>query len=313
MVPLRIVFMGSPEMAVPALKALLNSGEKVVGVVSQPDRPAGRGREITPPSMARLAREEKIPLFQPEFLKNNPEFSKSLKDLAPDLIVVVAYGRILPLEILNLPPLKCINVHFSLLPKYRGAAPLQWALINGEEETGVTTFSIVEEMDAGPILMQKKVVIEPEDNAGILGNRLAVTGAQLLLETLEGLKSHSLDPVPQNERLATAAPPLKKENGRIDWSRKARTIFNQIRGMNPWPGAYTTLNGKLLKIYRAEATAGKKGLQPGEAVPADAERLEITCGQGALLLKEVQWEGGRKMGTADFLKGHPVPAGSRLG
>ena len=308
---LKIVFMGTPETALPSLRALLESDHRVVGVVSQPDRPAGRGRQLTPPPVAALGREKKIPLFQPESIKNNPDFLKTLKELSPDLIVIVAYGRILPKEILDLPRQKCINVHFSLLPKYRGAAPIQWALMNGESETGVTTFYLAEKLDAGPVLMKKKTIIEPEDNTEILGNRLAVIGAQLLIETIEAIKGGSIDPIVQNEREVTLAPPLKKEDGIIDWGRKAKSLANQIRGVTPWPGATTHLKGKIFKIYSAEPLS-KKGV-PGEVVQTGPEGFEVACGQGSLLLKEVQLEGGKRMGAADFLKGHPIEIGEKLG
>lgn len=305
--------MGSPEMAVPSLKTLLESEDQVVGVVSQPDKPAGRGMTLLSPPVATLAKEKKIPLFQPETIKNNPDFLKTLKELAPDLIVIVAYGKILPKEILNLPPKKCINVHFSLLPKYRGAAPVQRALINDESETGVTTFYLVEKVDAGPLLLQKRVPIEPEDNAEILGHRLAVTGAKLLIETIEALKAEELDPAPQNERLATMAPPLNKEDGKIDWTRKGKAIVSQIRGMTPWPGAFTFLNGKLFKIHSAELIPGKKAAAPGEVILTGPLGLEVACGQGVLLLKEIQLEGKKKMDASEFLKGHPIEAGQKLG
>jgi methionyl-tRNA formyltransferase len=310
---MKILFMGSPGMAVPPLKALLESEDRLIGVVTQPDRPAGRGMTLTPPPVAVLAKEKGLPLFQPQTIKNNPDFFKTLKEMAPDLIVIVAYGKILPKEILDLPPKKCLNVHFSLLPKYRGAAPVQWALINDESETGVTTFYLVEKVDAGPILLQKKVLIEPEDNAEILGHRLAVAGAQLLKETIERLKANELDPVPQNERSATYAPPLKKEDGRIDWKRKAKAIGCQIRGMTPWPGAYTQLNGKMFKIHSAELISGKKSGTPGEVIQAGPLGMEVACGQGAILLKEIQLEGKRKMEVSEFLRGHPIEVGQKLG
>jgi methionyl-tRNA formyltransferase len=313
MSPLKILFMGSPEMAVPSLKALLESEDQVIGVVSQPDKPAGRGMSLVSPPVAVLAKEKKIPLLQPGTIKNNADFLKSLSELSPDVIVIVAYGKILPKEILDLPPKRCINVHFSLLPQYRGAAPVQWALINDESETGVTTFYLVEKVDAGPILRQKRVLIEPEDNAEILGHRLAVAGAGLLMETLEALKSNDLEPTPQNERLATFAPPLKKEDGRIDWTRKAKTVLSQIRGMTPWPGAYTTLNGKMLKIHSTELIAGKKSGTPGEVIQIGPLGIEVACSQGALLLREIQLEGKRKMEVSEFLRGHPIEVGQKLG
>lgn len=310
---LRILFMGSPSMALPSLEALCQSDHEVVGVVTQPDKPAGRGRHLTPPPVAQFARDKGLPLFQPEKVKGNAEFLEILKNLRPDVIAVVAYGRILPKEILDLPPLKCVNVHFSLLPKYRGAAPVQWALINGEEETGVTTLFLVEKLDAGPVLLHRKMIIEPEDTAEILGRRLSNVGAQLLLETLEGLSSGDLDPVPQKETQVTLAPPLKKEDGLIDWERKAGALWHQIRGVTPWPGAYTFWRGKRLKIHQVRKIAAKRQAKPGEVLDATPEGLEIACGQGALLLKEVQLEGGKRMEIETFLKGHDLKTGAFLG
>jgi methionyl-tRNA formyltransferase len=311
---MKILFMGSPEVAVPSLKTLLDDAKKnkIVGVVSQPSRPSGRGREISSPAVARFAKENNLLLFQPEKVKNNPEFLEILKSLEPDLIVVVAYGKILPKEILELPPKGCVNVHFSLLPKYRGAAPMQWAMIHEETETGVTTMKISQKLDAGDIYLQKKTAILPEDDAEILGHRLAIVGAQLLAETIEGIESDSLDPIPQNDAQATLAPPLKKEDGKIDWSEKAKTIASKIRAVVPWPGAFTFLNGKLLKIYHASPLPRKQAA-PGEILATNAEGIEIACAQDALLITELQLEGKRRMSASDFLKGHPLEVGQKLG
>ncbi|MBI3541128.1 MAG: methionyl-tRNA formyltransferase, partial [Deltaproteobacteria bacterium] len=325
MSPLKILFMGTPSVAVPTLETLLESDSQIVGVVSQPDKPAGRGQEIVTPPVACLAKEKGLPLFQPDRVKGNAEFLKILKDLAPDVIVVVAYGKILPVEILTLPPMKCINLHFSLLPQYRGAAPVQWALINGEENTGVTTFILAEKVDAGPILLQKKVLIEPEDNTELLGHRLAIAGASLVKETLEGLKAGRLKAIPQIENLATPAPLLKKEDGKIDWSRKNTVILGQVRGMNPWPGTYTILDGKLFKIHAVTVGAGPRACPdrgthgevplrtPGEIINITPEGIEIACGRESLLLTEVQLEGRKRMDAATFLAGHPLQKGQRLG
>jgi len=313
MKPLRVIFMGSPEIAVPPLRALLESHHHVVGAVSQPDKPAGRGRELTPPAIAVTAKQNGLKLLQPEKVRGNAEFIEELKKLSPDVIAVVAYGKILPPDVLNLPPLGCINVHFSLLPKYRGAAPLQWALINGEEETGVTTFRLNEGVDTGPVLMQRKIGVHHEDNAEILGHRLSNIGAELLVETLDGLSSGDLEAVPQNDRFATHAPLLKKEDGKIDWTQKARAVWDKIRGMTPWPGTYTTWKGVRLKIHRADYDDTRKTSSPGEVVEINAEGLHISCSQGALLIKELQLEGGKRLATETFLKGHPMSLGERLG
>lgn len=310
---MQILFMGSPEIAVPSLKAILESSHRIVGVVTQTDKPVGRGLELTPPPLARFAKEKSLALFQPQKIRNNPEFLETLKSLKPDLIAIVAYGKILPKEILDLPPQGCINVHFSLLPKYRGAAPLQWALINGDEETGVTTFRLNEGVDSGPVFLQKKVMTHEEDNAEILGRRLAVIGAELLIETLEGIDDGSLEAMPQNDRLATQAPLLKKEDGRIDWARKAKLVWGQIRGMTPWPGAFTMLKGKRLKIHAAEPVEHFRKGSAGEVIEITDEGLQVACGQGALLIKELQLEGGKRLAADLFLKGHPLAVGERLG
>ncbi len=308
----RVLFMGSPEIAVPALEALLRDGENIVGVVSQPDRPVGRHQILTPPSVAAFAKEKNLPLFQPEKVKNNPEFLEIIKNLKPDVVIVVAYGRLLPKEFLEIPPRGCINVHFSLLPKYRGAAPMQRALMNAEEETGVTTFLIVEKLDAGPILMQKKVAIHEEDTTELLGKRLTVVGTQLIQETLAGLRSGDLKPMPQNDREVTLAPPLVKEDGLVKWNEKARYVGGQIRGVTPWPGAYTFWNGKRLKIHRAEILEGKRSVEPGTIMEVTEEGIEVACSNGALILTELQLEGSRRLPVKDFLKGHPMAVGEKL-
>lgn len=305
--------MGSPEIAIPSLKAILASSHQVVGVVAQPDKPVGRGLVLTPPALARFSKENGLPLLQPEKIRNNPDFLQELAELKPDLIAIVAYGKILPKELLNLPSHGCINVHFSLLPKYRGAAPLQWALINGDEETGVTTFRLNEGVDSGPIFLQKKVMTHEEDNAEILGRRLAVIGAELLIETIAGIADGSLEAMPQNDRLATHAPLLKKEDGHIDWARKAKIVWGQIRGMTPWPGAFTFLKGKRLKIHSADLVEHSHKGTPGEVIETSPEGLQVACGQGALRIKELQLEGGKRLSSELFLKGHSLALGERLG
>ncbi len=310
---MNILFMGSPEIAVPSLKGILESSHRVVGVVAQPDKPGGRGLELHAPALARFAKEHGLPLFQPEKIRKNPEFLETVKGLKPDVIAIAAYGKILPKEILDLPPHGCINVHFSLLPKYRGAAPLQWALINGEEETGVTIFRLKDgPVDSGPILLQKKVMVHDEDNAEILGHRLAVIGAELLIETLDGLADGSLEAIPQNDREASHAPLLKKEDGHVDWTRKAKAVWGQIRGMTPWPGAFTSFKGKRLKIHAAEIVEHPKKGAVGEVVEVTDEGFQVTCGQGTLLIKELQLEGGKRLAADVFLKGHPLSVGDKL-
>lgn len=312
----KILFMGSPEWALPSLKALLESGHQVVGVVTQPDRPAGRGQEVSPCAVAAYARASGLPLLQPE--KIDDPFLGEVKKTNADLAIVVAYGRILPRSFLQLFPNRCWNVHFSLLPKYRGAAPVQWALLNDEPETGVTTMLIQERLDAGPILMQKKIVMSEEDTASTLGTRLANAGGHLLRETLEALANDELSPQPQNEREVTLAPSFKKEDGRLDWNRKAKALWCQVRAMNPWPGAWTLVDGKRLKIHHAECLSRKTTEPPGTVISAGAKGnlpkgIEIACGHDVLLVDELQLEGKKKMNASDFLQGYPLAEGKQLG
>jgi len=308
---MRILFMGSPEIAIPPLKRLLEGQDEIVTAVSQPDKPAGRGQELQACAVAQFARERNLPLLQPE--KLNEETVRQIRSLQSDLIVVVGYGKILPNELLNIPLQKCVNVHFSLLPKYRGAAPVQWALINGETETGVTTLFMTDKLDAGPILLQKRLPIEPEDTVESLSRRLANAGADLLAETVDLLKRNELNSIPQNDREATTAPSLKKKDGRIDFGNKARVICNQIRGMTPWPGTFTLLEGRFLKVLQAEALPRHKPEAAGTILAVGPLGLEVACGQESLLLKEVQLEGKRRMPATEFLKGHPLKPGAVLG
>ena len=227
--------------------------------------------------------------------------------------MVVAYGKLLPRAFLSLLPNRCLNVHFSLLPRYRGAAPIQWALLNDEEETGVTTMIISEKLDAGPVLLQKKIAIGEEDNAEILGARLANAGAQLLEETMEGWRQEELTPRPQNEREVTLAPSLKKDDGKIDWTRKAKVIWCQVRALNPWPGAWTVLDGKRVKIHRADIVPRTEKRVPGEIYGLEPDGIEVVCGQNTLLITELQIEGKKKMSASEFLHGYPLSEGKRFG
>ncbi|MBI1909621.1 MAG: methionyl-tRNA formyltransferase [Deltaproteobacteria bacterium] len=309
---MKILFAGSPEIALPSLEALLASGEEIIGVISQPDRPVGRGRKLSSPPVATLAKKSQRLLFQPEKLDDS--FLRTLTELSPDLIVVVAYGKILPKKMLMIPPQGCLNLHFSLLPKYRGAAPVQWALINGEAETGVTTLKMVERLDAGPIYLQRKVPIQEEDNSLLLGKRLANIGAELLVETIQRLKEGKLQASPQVEEMVTWAPSLEKEDGLIDWNCSAKAIFCKIRGTNPWPGAYTFLDTQRLKIYTASVIPEKnKKQRPGEILATHPSGIDVACGHGILRLEELQLEGGKRLSAAEFLRGHPLEVGTKLG
>jgi methionyl-tRNA formyltransferase len=297
--------MGTPEFAVPSLQILIDRNENLLGVVTQPDRPVGRGQQLKPPPIKQLTLKYNIPVFQPEKVKRH-DFIEKLKALAPDLAVVVAYGQIFPRSLLEIPTRGFINVHSSLLPAYRGAAPINWALINGETETGVTIMVLDEGMDTGDIILQEATSILPDDNAPTLHDRLSLFGAELLGKALDMLKTDSWNPTPQNHSMATYAPMLKKENGLINWDNDAKNILNQVRGMTPWPGCFTYLDGKLLKIHRAKALGKQQGVPPGRIVSVSQNGIEVAAGKGSLMLKEVQLEGKKKMAAEDFIKGYKL-------
>ncbi len=309
--PWPIVFMGTPEAAARSLEELLKGPDPVVGVVTQPDRPAGRGQKSISSPVRRVAESRHLPVLAPEKIRD-PEFLTALKSWAPRLIVVVAYGRILPRSILELPPEGCINVHYSLLPSYRGAAPVAWTILNGEEKSGVATMRLVEKMDAGPILLQEETPVAPGDTTASLQARLIPIGARLLLETIRGLKERTITPQPQREEEASFAPMLKKEDGRIDWTKPAKTIERQVRAFYPWPTAYTFLKGRLLKVYRAAPVAAEEKGQPGQVVRVDRESLWIATGEGALALEELQLENRKRLAIGEFLKGARIEKSERL-
>jgi len=305
---MRVLFFGSPEFAVPSLRACL-SAHAVVGVVTQPDRPAGRGQRLTPPPVKRVAEEAGLPVLQPPRLRE-PGWAERLAELAPDVGVVAAYGQILPRTVLSLPRLGCINLHASLLPRYRGAAPVAWAILGGESETGLTTFLMDEGMDTGPILRQARVAIGPEETAGELAARLAVEGSHLLLETLEEWQAGRLTPIPQDGAEATLAPRLKKEDGWVRWERSAVELVNLVRAMNPWPGAVSLWEGGRLTVWRARAVKGS-GHAAGTLFPVEGP-LAIATGDGGLLPLEVQPESRPRMSWEEFVRGHRVRAGARF-
>jgi len=308
--------MGTPDFAVPSLKALLESGANVVCVITQPDRPKGRGRKITPPPVKKIALQADIPVLQPEKIRDGG-FLARLTEFNPDLIVLTAYGRILPAELIDLPPHGTINVHASLLPKYRGAAPIQWALINGETETGVTIMQMDEGLDTGDILLAEKLPISPDDTAGSLFMKLAELGGTALKKTLVQLKVNKLTPTKQDDSLATHAPLLKKEDGLVDWSRSAEQISCLIRGLDPWPTTYTFLSGKRFRLFSPQVVDPTdyqdKGSAPGAVCRADHDGLLVKTGKGSLLIREVQPEGSKRMTVDAFLRGHPITTGIRLG
>jgi len=308
---MRIVFMGTPEFAVPSVEALLKSEDRVVGIVTQPDRPRGRGQRLSPSPVKVIARREQIPVLQPAKMKD-PSFMAELSGWKPDVIAVAAFGRILPPAILSFPPRGCINVHASLLPKYRGAGPIQWALINGETETGITTMLMDEGMDTGAILLQATMAIGQDDTAGSLSSRLADLGGRLLVETLAQLKTGTLTPRSQDHGQATVAPLLKKEDGAVNWTMSATSIANRIRGLTPWPGAYTFLRMDRWTISRSVALDEATNLAPGQITALTKDAIHVATGKGVLAIRELQAANGRRMPAGQYLAGHPLETGMQL-
>jgi methionyl-tRNA formyltransferase len=305
----RIVFFGTPSFALPTLCTLFEGRDEVIAVVTQPDREKGRGRKVVIPPVKELTLQHTLTPLQPERVKEEA-FQEALKILQPDLFVVAAYGQILPKSILSIPKYGAVNVHASLLPKYRGAAPIAWAILNGEKVTGVTTMMMDEGMDTGDILLQAEIPIGNEETSERLHDRLASSGARLLVETLEKMKGGEIRCVPQDHSKATYAPPLKKEDGYIDWKKGAREIDRQIRAFNPWPGAFTKWGDRLLKIFKGEAKEQVPTEKPGTVVWTGSDFIEVETGKGSLRLQEVQLEGRKRMTLQEFLLGHPVSVGT---
>lgn len=305
---MRIVFMGTPDFAVPSLQALIDAGHDVCAVYTQPDKPQGRKQILTAPPVKTLALEHDIPVFQPNTLKNEDEQAR-LRELAPEVIIVVAYGKLLPKAVLDIPPHGCINVHGSLLPRWRGAAPIQWAVIAGDEMAGVTTMKMAEGLDTGDMLLTYETKVGEKETAGELFDRLAQSGAELLTQTL--VKLDEITPRPQDDAQSCYAHMLDKQMAVIDWSRSAHEIDCLIRGLNPWPIALTTLSGERLKVFAAEKAAGNG--EPGTVLEADPKKgLTVACGEGALKLTEIQLVGGKRMKATDFLRGHVIEVGTKL-
>jgi methionyl-tRNA formyltransferase len=307
--PWRIVFFGTPSFALPTLQSLLMGPDQVVGIVTQPDREKGRGRKVVLSPVKELALRHALVPLQPEKAKEET-FQGALRDLQPDLMVVVAYGQILPKSVLRIPKYGAVNVHASLLPKYRGAAPIAWAILKGERETGVTTMVMDEGMDTGDILLQTEVPIGDRETCETLHDRLASLGAQLLLETLEKMKAGNTRSIPQDHSKATYAPPLKKEDGHIDWKKEAKEIDHQIRAFNPWPGAFTKWGDQLLKIYKGETRERVPAGKIGTVIWVGSDFIEVETGKNSYLIKEIQLEGKRRMSIREFLSGRPIPVGT---
>lgn len=307
---MRLVYLGTPEFAVPTLERIVEAGHEVASVITQPDRPRGRGQNPGMPPVKEAAIRLNLPVFQPERIRR-PEGLEHLRAIGCDAMVIVGYGQIIPQSVIDLAPLGIINVHGSLLPKYRGAAPIQWAVRNGEIRTGVTTMRIDAGLDTGDMLLKAETEIAPEETAIELGRRLAPMGADLLVETLAGLASGAIVPEKQDNAAATYAPILKKEDGRIDWRQPAHSIHAQTRGFQPWPGAFTTFRGQTLHIWRAHVTQFDAAADPGTIV--SRKPLSIACGEGQLELVEVQLEGRKRIPAADFANGQRLTDNDSLG
>ncbi len=308
---MRVIFMGTPDFAVYSLKALLTQHE-VIAVVSQPDKPKGRGKKLVPTPVKEYALEQGLTVFQPEKARD-PEFVAVLKELNPDVIAVTAFGQILPESILNIPKYGCINVHGSLLPKYRGAAPMQWSIINGEKVTGITTMYMAKGMDTGDMLLKTEVEITSEDNFASIHDKMAQAGAELLLETLTALQGENVERVLQNHEEATYAPMITKETGHIDWTKNAEEIINLMRGLDPAPGAYAMYEGEPLKLFKGIKAEGNypQG-KPGEVVNITKKGFVVKCGDGALTITELQATGKKRMLAEAYLRGHAINQGVLL-
>lgn len=309
---MRIVFMGTPDFSVECLKALVNSKHEVVGVFCQPDKPVGRKQELKMPDVKIEALKHNLPVFQPATLKNGKGV-ELLKELNPELVIVIAYGKILPLDFLQFPKYGCINIHASVLPKYRGASPIHHSVLNGDSETGVTAMQMDEGVDTGDILLVKKIPIGINDTTLEMFEKLSHLGAEVLLETLDLLEKGELKPVKQNEAEATHAGLLSKEEGEIDWNQSALSIHNKIRGLYSWPGAYTKLGGKILKVHKAVLSEEKGNSIPGEVIRAH-EKIAVSCGDGHCVeLLELQLEGKKRLDAVSFINGRQISVGTVLG
>jgi methionyl-tRNA formyltransferase len=309
--PFRIVFMGTPDFAVPTLQALHDSRFSVIQVVTQPDRPKGRGRKLQPPPIKTAAQTLRYPVLQPDDPRAQ-EFADRLSEIRPDLFVVIAFGHILSRKLLAIPRYGAVNIHASLLPKYRGPAPIHWAVINRETESGITAMQMDTGMDTGDMLLKERLELSPDETTGTLHDRLAAMGADVLIRTVSKLQSGDLDPIPQDERLATYAPPMQPKDGRIEWSKSAEDLDAFIRGMNPWPGAFTFLEKKRLKVFKVKPLSVDHSETPGTVLPGFPDELRIATGKGVLSLLELQGPSGKRLSIDDFLRGHPISPGTLL-
>ncbi|MFW5649058.1 MAG: methionyl-tRNA formyltransferase [Candidatus Alkaliphilus sp. MAG34] len=309
---MKIVYMGTPQFAVPCLETLVNGRHEVIGVFTQPDRPSGRGRKINITPIKEKALSYNIPIFQPDTLENVEVF-ENIEKLDPDIIVVVAYGQILPEEILRIPEHGCVNVHASLLPKYRGAAPINWVIINGEGSTGITTIYMDTGLDTGDILLRKEIKIYEDETAGELHDRLMDLGAEVLDETIDLIEAGKIQPTPQNHEEASYAPMLTKEHGRIDWNKSAREIKNLIRGTVPWPTSYTAYDGKTMKIWKSSVINSNKDYKPGIILEVKKDCVLVATGKNILSIEELQFSGRKRMSVNQYLIGNNIEANRMLG
>ena len=307
---MKILFMGTPDFAVPSLQALLEAGHELCGVFTQPDRPKNRGMKLQAPPVKEFALAHDIPVYQPESVKDGTAL-ELIRTLEPELIAVAAYGRILPVDILNYPAYGCINVHSSLLPKYRGSAPIHWAILNGESQTGVTIMHMAKAMDAGDIIDQAVTPIDPCETVETLHDRLAVMGAKLLVDVVDRLGRGAAGRTPQDESQVSYAPMLSRELSPMDWTRTARQLHDQVRGLIPWPAASTEIiGGQTVKVFEVEETGAATSAAPGTIVAAGREGIDVACGDGLVLrIKQLQAQGGKRMAAADYLRGHPIHIG----
>ena len=310
---MRILFMGTPDFAVPTLKCLIDSGHEVIGVVTQPDKPKGRGNVMMSTPVKEVALAYDIPVFQPVRIRKDEAFKEAIAAMKPDVAIVIAFGQILPNDFLAIPKYGCLNIHASLLPKLRGSAPIQWAVINGETESGITTMQMDVGIDTGDMLLKAVTSLDKSETGGSLHDRLSLMGGPLILETLEHVEAGTLKPTPQDHEAHTYAPMLTKELGNIDWTKPANEIERLIRGLNPWPSAYTHLNGKTLKLWEAEVVDHQRGETPGAIIEIrKQDGFVVACGQNALLIKNLQLQGKNRMDAASFLRGVPVTTGTVL-
>lgn len=300
---MRVVFMGTPDIAATCLKGILEAGVNVVGVYTQPDRPKNRGMKLTCSPVKELALAKGLPVYQPESFRED-ETVEQLRALQPDVVAVVAYGRILPQRVLDIPPKGCVNIHASLLPKYRGSAPYQWAVLNGEKESGVTAMYLCREMDAGDMIDTAVTPVDPDETAGELLDRLAVLGAELLAKTLNRMEHGEVKGTPQDSSLATYAPMLDKSICPIDWTKTARQVHDHVRGLHPWPVATAELAGTKFKIHATAVVPGKAGAAPGTILGLTKTGLQVACGEGAVEIRSLQAEGGKRMAAPDYFRGH---------